>query len=52
MRDVWPSGPETIPHIAGYAFYPNLAVAAAFLFVIVGTWWLSVSRPEAVRPKP
>jgi hypothetical protein len=39
--NVWPGGPETIPHIAGYLFYPNLAVAGAFLFVIVGSWWLA-----------
>ena len=42
--NVWPGGPETIPRIAGHAFYPNLAVAAAFLIVIVGAWRLSGLR--------
>jgi hypothetical protein len=38
---VWPGGQETIPHLAGHAFYPNLAVASIFLFVIFGSWWLA-----------
>jgi Family of unknown function (DUF6640) len=46
--NVWPGGPETIPHIAGYTFYPNLAVAVAFLFVIAGSWYLSRLRHRAV----
>ena len=44
--NVWPGGPETIPHIAGYAFYPNLAVGAAFLAVTLGAWWLSRRAPQ------
>jgi hypothetical protein len=39
--NVWPSGPETIPHLAGYVFYPNLAVAAAFLVVTCFGCWLA-----------
>lgn len=38
---VWPGGPETIPHLDGYLFYPNLAVAAVFLLIIFGSWWLA-----------
>jgi len=42
---VWPGPSDTIPHIAGYAFYPNLAVAAVFLAITFGAWWLGRSRP-------
>jgi hypothetical protein len=47
--NAWPKGPEIIPHLAGHVFYPNLAVAAVFLLVIFGSWWLVRLPPEAQR---
>lgn len=44
--NVWPGGPETIPRLGPYVFYPNLAVAAAFLLVIFLSWWLA----RCIRP--
>jgi hypothetical protein len=40
----WAGDPNAIPHLAGRTFYPNLAVAAAFLVATSVGWWLSKSR--------
>jgi len=50
--NVWPGPPETIPHLAGHRFYPNLAVAAVFLVVTFAAWCLalySTSTPQATH---
>jgi uncharacterized protein DUF6640 len=36
----WAGDPASIPHLAGFTFYPNLAVAAVFLFLTVAAWLL------------
>ena len=39
----WAGDPNAIPHLAGFTFYPNLAVAAAFLLMTATAWRLSAS---------
>ena len=39
----WAGDPNAIPHLAGFTFYPNLAVAAAFLFMTATAWGLGAS---------
>ena len=39
----WAGNPDAIPHIAGFTFYPNLAVAGAFLFLTAGGWFVGTS---------
>jgi hypothetical protein len=39
----WAGDPNAIPHLAGFTFYPNLAVAAAFLFMTTTAWGLGAS---------
>jgi uncharacterized protein DUF6640 len=39
----WAGNPAAIPHLAGMTFYPNLAVAAAFLFLTAAGWF--IGRP-------
>jgi hypothetical protein len=39
----WAGDPNAIPHLAGFTFYPNLAVAAAFLMLTVSAWMLGGS---------
>ena len=46
---VWPGPPDTIPHIAGYRFYPNLAVAAVFLAATFGAWLLGNPFASTLR---
>jgi hypothetical protein len=41
----WAGKPDAIPHIAGFTFYPNLAVAGAFLFLTAGGWCIGTSWP-------
>ncbi len=36
----WAGDPRSIPHLAGFTFYPNLAVAAAFLMLTGTAWYL------------
>ena len=39
----WAGDPNAIPHLAGFTFYPNLAVAAAFLCMTATAWGLGAS---------
>ncbi len=39
----WAGDPNAIPHLAGFTFYPNLAVAAAFLLMTATAWRLGAS---------
>ena len=39
----WAGDQNAIPHLAGFTFYPNLAVAAAFLCVTATAWGLGAS---------
>ena len=41
----WAGNPDAILHIAGFTFYPNLAVAGAFLFLTAGGWFVGTSWP-------
>ena len=41
----WAGDPNAIPHLAGFTFYPNLAVAAAFLFMTATALALGASAP-------
>jgi hypothetical protein len=43
----WAGPAGSQPHIGGAVFYPNLAVAAVFVLLTVGAWWLG----NAGRPK-
>ena len=36
----WAGDPQPAPHLAGVTFYPNLAVAAAFLLLTGAAWIL------------
>ena len=45
----WAGNPEAIPHIAGFTFYPNLAVAGAFLLLTAGGWFAGISSPSQRR---
>ena len=38
---LWAGPPANVPHIAGWVFYPNVAVAALFLAITVVAWRLS-----------
>jgi hypothetical protein len=40
---LWAGDPNTIPHIAGNVFYPNVAVAGLFLMLTAWAWYLSRS---------
>ena len=35
---LWAGDPDAVPRVAGYAFYPNVAVAAAFLLLTGAAW--------------
>jgi hypothetical protein len=39
----WAGNPNAIPHLAGFTFYPNLAVAAAFLCLTATAWVLGAA---------
>ncbi len=39
----WAGDPNAIPHLTGFTFYPNLAVAAAFLLMTATAWRLGAS---------
>jgi hypothetical protein len=41
----WAGDPNAIPHLAGFTFYPNLAVAAGFLFLTAVAWALGARQP-------
>ena len=41
----WAGDPNAVPHLAGYVFYPNLAVAAVFL-MLTAVGWSLVARPR------
>jgi hypothetical protein len=45
----WAGNPDAIPHIAGFTFYPNLAVAGAFLLLTAGGWFVGASWPSSRR---
>jgi hypothetical protein len=48
---LWAGQPGTVPHIAGQVFYPNVAVAAAFLLITAVAWRLSSGgRPAQDLP--
>ncbi|MCU1262871.1 MAG: hypothetical protein JWO80_5756 [Bryobacterales bacterium] len=36
----WAGTPGREPHIGGQVFYPNMAVAALFVLLTLGAWWL------------
>jgi hypothetical protein len=36
----WAGNPAAVPHLAGRTFYPNLAVAVAFLCVTAAAWFI------------
>jgi hypothetical protein len=38
---LWAGQPGTVPHIAGWTFYPNVAVAAIFLVITAAAWRLA-----------
>jgi hypothetical protein len=38
---LWAGQPGTVPHIAGWTFYPNVAVAAVFLAITGAAWRLA-----------
>lgn len=38
---LWAGDPQKIPHLAGYVFYPNVAVAGLFLLVTAVAWLLA-----------
>ena len=48
----WAGDPNAIPHLAGRVFYPNLAVAAAFLFLTAGAWWMVRTSLRLARAVP
>ncbi|MCU1235426.1 MAG: hypothetical protein JWP63_3393 [Candidatus Solibacter sp.] len=41
---LWAGQPGTVPHIAGWVFYPNVAVAALFLVMTGAAWRLARTR--------
>jgi hypothetical protein len=41
---LWAGQPSHVPHIAGYVFYPNVAVAAVFLAITTAAWRLAGTR--------
>jgi hypothetical protein len=41
---LWAGPPGAVPHIAGWVFYPNVAVAALFLVITAAAWRLSAVR--------
>jgi uncharacterized protein DUF6640 len=43
----WAGDPAAIPTMAGHSFYPNLAVASAFLVLTALGWRLGKSAPAA-----
>jgi len=45
----WAGNPGAVPHIAGFTFYPNLAVAGAFLFLTAGGWLVGANWPSSRR---
>lgn len=36
----WAGNPSSVPHIAGYVFYPNILVAGIFLVLTAAAWYL------------
>ena len=42
---LWAGQPGSVPHIAGWVFYPNVAVAAVFLLITGTAWRLARARP-------
>ncbi|HKB89023.1 MAG TPA: DUF6640 family protein [Opitutaceae bacterium] len=41
---LWAGDPNTVPHIGGHAYYPNLAVAAVFIILtLIG---YTISKPH------
>lgn len=38
---LWAGKPEAVPHIAGFVFYPNVAVAGLFIVLTAGAWLIS-----------
>src|SRR5438094_942293 len=38
---LWAGDPGKVPHIAGYIFYPNVAVAVIFMLLTAVAWRLS-----------
>jgi hypothetical protein len=45
----WAGNPRAVPHVGGMTFYPNLAVAAAFLCVTAGAWFMGRRTPAVGR---
>jgi hypothetical protein len=41
---LWAGQPGSVPHIAGWVFYPNVAVAAVFLLITGVAWSLAGAR--------
>jgi hypothetical protein len=42
---LWAGQAGSVPHIAGWVFYPNVAVAAVFLLITGTAWRLARARP-------
>ena len=40
----WAGRADAVPHLAGQVFYPNVAVAAAFVALTAGAFWLTLAR--------
>ena len=47
----WAGRPDAVPHIAGFTFYPNLAVAGAFLLMTAGGWFVGTSSSWSRRSR-
>jgi hypothetical protein len=45
----WAGNPAAIPHIGGFTFYPNLAVAGAFLLLTAAGWLVGTNWPSSRR---
>ena len=43
----WAGDPARVPHLAGYVFYPNEAVAAAVALLTLGAWGAAALTPPS-----
>jgi hypothetical protein len=47
----WAGDPQSVPHLAGHVFYPNVAVAGGFIVLIFVAWYLGRrSNHDEARP--
>src|SRR3954470_9550981 len=47
---LWAGDPGKVPHIRRYVFYPNAAVAGAFIVLTVVAWYMSAARSRRANP--